>query len=439
LQIEKREISPVELELTVTVPAEEMAARVEEALREAAPKMKVPGFRPGHVPRKIVWQRFGDAITAEAVDKSLQKYYRAALDEAGIEPVSPGTMQDVSYKEGQPLTFKVKIEKAPDFELPDISDITVELEQPQVSQEDVLQAIDQLREQQAVLTPTDEPVDEDSVLVVDIQEIDQAGLPIIGRVRRDVQLDMRRNPFGKDFAERAMGTRVGAHILLVVNEGARAQPEKKTVTFDIEVKSVQRKELPPFDDAFAASINPEAPTAKELEEDLRRSLTARAAAVARRKMHDRLIDSLLHKLDFPVPPRMLDDYLERLVRDSVSEDKSGSAEDPAEIEKLKEDYRAVGIRNIRWYLVRSKLVSSQDLKPTEEDIEHEMETLAKVYGKPRREIDAIYAAEDKRHDLMEAISDRKLFASLERRAKVIPVPVDLATFEGRAPSRIVTP
>jgi trigger factor len=361
------------------------------------------------------------------------------LDEAGIEPVSPGTMQDVSYKEGQPLTFKVKIEKAPDFELPDISDITVELEQPQVSQEDVLQAIDQLREQQAVLTPTDEPVDEDSVLVVDIQEIDQAGLPIIGRVRRDVQLDMRRNPFGKDFAERAMGTRVGAHILLVVNEGARAQPEKKTVTFDIEVKSVQRKELPPFDDAFAASINPEAPTAKELEEDLRRSLTARAAAVARRKMHDRLIDSLLHKLDFPVPPRMLDDYLERLVRDSVSEDKSGSAEDPAEIEKLKEDYRAVGIRNIRWYLVRSKLVSSQDLKPTEEDIEHEMETLAKVYGKPRREIDAIYAAEDKRHDLMEAISDRKLFASLERRAKVIPVPVDLATFEGRAPSRIVTP
>ncbi|MFH1011848.1 MAG: trigger factor, partial [bacterium] len=285
MQIAKREISPVELELTVEIPAVDMAARVEDELHRVAPKVDVPGFRKGHVPRNIIRQRFGEAIRADAIDKSLQEYYRAALDEVGVEPVSPGTMEDVSYKDGEPLVFKVKIEKAPDFEIPDMSDITVELEQPQVSDEDVLEAVDALREQQAVLTPTDEPVSEDSVLVVDIQEIDQTGLPIVGRVQRDAEMDMRRNPLGKDFAQSVIGAKAGAHIRLTVNQGTAAQSEKTAVTFDIEVKSVRRKELPPFDDAFAASINPNIPTADALKEDIRRSLAAQAAAVARRKMH----------------------------------------------------------------------------------------------------------------------------------------------------------
>ena len=168
LQIEKKEISPVEIELTVQVPAEEMAQRVEETLRRVARKAEVPGFRKGHVPKNILLKRFGEAITAETVEKALQEYYRASLEEVQIDPLTPGKMGDVSFKSGEPLVFKAKIEKAPDFDLPDFSDISVELDQPQVSEEDMLETIDQLRQQQAVLTPTDEPIDDKSVLVVDI-------------------------------------------------------------------------------------------------------------------------------------------------------------------------------------------------------------------------------------------------------------------------------
>jgi len=435
LQITKREIGPVETELTVEIPAEDIAARVAQEMRRFASKAMVPGFRKGHVPRNILRQRFGETITADAVDKSLQEYYRAALNEVGIEPVSPGSMEDVSYKDGEPLIFKVRIEKAPDFEIPDLSDITVELEQPQVSDEDVLEAVDALREQQAVLTPTDEPVSEDSVVMVDIQEVDQTGLPIVGRVSRDAEVDMRQNPFGKDFAQRIIGTKAGAHVRWTVNQRGNAQSEKSSVAFDIEVKSVHRKELPPFDDAFAASVNPNTPTADALKEDLRRSLAARAAAVARRKMQNHLIDALLHKVDFPVPPRMLDDYLNRLTQEAVGDE----TKDPSEVERRKEEYRTVGIRNIRWYMLRRKLATSQNLKATEEDIEREFEIYAKLSGKSRREVENLYAAKDKRSDLEESVTDRKIFAFLERQANILPVPVDLATFEGRGPGRIVAP
>lgn len=439
LQVEKTEISPVEVELVVRVPAEDMAERVEEALRRIAPKVEVPGFRRGHVPRKILWQRFGEAIKADAVEKSLQEYYRAALEEAHIDPLIPGTMEDVSFKAGEPLVFKVKLEKAPNFDLPDFSDLSVELDQPQVAEEDVLAAIDALREQQAVLTPTDEPVDEDSVLIADIQELDPTGLPIIGRAQRDVEIDMRRNPLGKDFADQVSGAKEGARIRITLGAANRPEPEQSTVTVEVVVKSVRRKELPTFDDDFAASVNPDAPTAEALREDLRRHLAARAAESARRKMHNRLVDSLLRKVDFPIPPKMLDDYLERLVQDATGAEDGDNSKDDAKIAELKEEYRAHGIRSVRWFLLREKLVSAHDLRATEQDLEREFEMLAKVSGKPLGEVKSIYAAKEKRQDVLSAITDRKVFNFLERQMKVIPVPVDLATFEGRGPSRIVAP
>ena len=442
MQIEKKEISPVELELTVEVPAEEMAQRVEKTVSEVASKVEIPGFRRGHVPRKIVEQRLGDAILSDAVEKSLQDYYKAALKEVAIEPVSPGIMGDVAYKPGEPLIFKVTIEKAPEFELPSTLDVSVELEEPRISEEDVLEAIDHLRENQAVLTPTDEAVDENSVLTVDLQELDPSGLPIIGRAQRDIQIDMRRNPLGKDFAGRVIGAKEGAHVRLPLSAGARSEQEKTASTLDIEVKSVRRKELPPFDDDFAASVNPNTPTAQALKDDMRRSLSARAHAFARRKMHNQLIERLLHIVDFPVPPRMLDDHLERIAREALGEEKDGDSGKPEQVEQLKqlkEEYRAMAVRSIRWHFLRQKFVAVYDLKANDEDLQREFEALAQVSGKSRREIESSQTAKERRHDLHEAITDRKLFGFLEKQAKVIPVPVDLATMEGRGPQRIVMP
>jgi trigger factor len=441
LQIQKKEISPVELELTVEIPAEEMATRVESSLSEVSSKVQIPGFRRGHVPRKIVEQRFGDAITSEAVEKSLQDYYKAALKEAEIEPVSPGSMGDVSFKPGEPLVFKVTVEKAPDFGLPDVSKIAVELEEPQISEEDVLEAIDRLRENQAVLHPTEEPINEDSVLTLDLQELDASGFPIIGRAQRDVQIDMRQNPLGKDFAERVIGGKQGMHVRLTMPSGSRSEKDKPASILDIEVKSVRRKELPPFDDDFAASVNPNTPTVQDLKDSMRRSLGARAQAFARRKMHNRLIDELLHIVEFPVPPRMLDDHLERIAHDALGEEHEDS-EKPEHVERLKqakEDYRAMAIRSIRWHFLRQKFISVHDLDAKEEDLQREFESLAKLSGKSVRDIEVSYKPKERWNDLHEAITDRKVFGFLEKQIKIVPSQVNLATLEGRGPQRIVMP
>ena len=437
MQVEKTDVSAVEVQLTVTVPPEDMAVRVEEAGRRITRNAQIPGFRKGRVPKNIIWQRYGNAITADAVENALQEYYRAALQKMDINPLAPGKMEDVSFKPGEPLVFKVTLEKAPDISMPDFSDVTVELEQPQVSEEDVLEAIDHIREQQAVLTPTDEPINEDSVLMVDIQELDPSGLPIVGRAQRDAQIDMRNNPLGKDFADKVIKAREGEQVRFTIDSSGDSQAEKRPpVHLEVTLKSVRRKELPPFDDDFAASLNPKITSTDALKEDVHKQLTARAASNARRKMQNHLIDELLRKVDFPVPPQMLDDYLERLVKDS----RGDNGEQDEEKEKaLKEELHSMGVRNVRWFLLRQELVRVNELQAGDEDLEREFEILSKMTGKSLNEIKAVYADEDKKSDLLETVTDRNMFAFLEKQVTVVPVPVDLATFEGRAPSRIIAP
>ncbi len=437
MQIEKTDVSAVEIQLTVTVPPEDMAERVEEAQRRITRNVQMPGFRKGRAPKKVIWQRYGDSITADAVENALQDYYRAALQKMDINPLAPGKMEEVSFKPGEPLVFKVKLEKAPEINIPDFSDVSVELEQPQVSEEDVLEAIDHIREQQAILTPTDEPVSEDSVLIVDIQELDPSGLPIVGRTQRDAHIDMRHNPLGKDFAEKVMRAREGEQVRFTI-DGSSGSPEEKKppVHLEVTLKSVRRKELPPFDDDFAASLNPKITSTDALKEALNKQLTDRAASSARRKMHNHLIDALLREENFPVPPQMLDDYLERLIKDSRGDNGEQDAEKD---EALKEELHAVGVRNVRWFLLRQELIRVHELKAGEEDLEREFEILSKMSEKSLDEIKATYADEDKRSDLLEAVTDRNIFAFLEKQVTVVPVPVDLATFEGRATGRIIAP
>jgi trigger factor len=248
---------------------------------------------------------------------------------------------------------------------------------------------------------------------------------------------MQHNPLGKDFAEKVMRAREGEQVRFIIDTASGSPEEKKpSVHLEVTLKSVRRKELPPFDDDFAASLNPKITSTDALKEDLHKQLTARAASSARRKMHNHLIDALLREEDFPVPPQMLDDYLNRLITDS----RGDNGEQDAEKDKaFKEELHAVGVRNVRWFLLRQVLIRVHELKASEEDLEREFEILSKMSGKSLDEIKATYADKDKRSDLLEAVTDRNIFAFLEKQITVVPVPVDLATFEGRAPGRIIAP
>ena len=434
VQVQKEQKSPIECELKVAVPSEVMTGRIEAALDDLTTKVRLPGFRPGHVPRRVVVERFTSTVTQEAIQDVLQEAYRDALAEAKLVPVAPGEMSDVQYKQGDPLTFTVKVEVAPDFELPPLSDITVELAQPSVEEQDVLESLDGLRESHAVLTPADEPVSRDCVITVDLQELDPSGLAIVGRNRKGLQVDLTHSELGEDFAAKVIGLPVGG-VAVVEFPVKSGDQQPKTSRFQVTVQGVRRKELPPLDDELARTVNPQLATLDQLKADLKRYLEARAAHEARERMFRSVVEAVLRQVDFPVPPRMLDDYLDRMVEDAAKKRKGKP--DPAAIERFKEESRASAVWNLRWYLVRKRLIAERGLEVTDHDVQGEIERLARADGTPVPEFKKRLNEHQQDH-LREDLLERKVLMTLEAEVQTMPRPMSLAEFEGRTPGRIVS-
>jgi trigger factor len=434
IQVQKEQKSPIECQLKVAVPAEVMTGRIDAALDDLTTKIRLPGFRAGHVPRRVVVERFGTSVTKDAIQDVLQEAYRDALAESAIVPVAPGEMSDVQYQKGDPLTFTVSVEVAPEFELPSLSDITVELAQPSVEEEDVLESLDGLRESHAVLTPTDEPVSRECVITVDLQELDPSGLPIVAHNRKDLQVDLTHSELGEDFAANVIGLAVGG-TTFVEFPVRSTDKEPKKARYQVTVQSVRRKELPPLDDEFARTVNPRLETLDQLKTDLKRYLDARAAHEARERMFRAVVDTLLRKVDFPVPPRMLEDYLNRMVEDATKGRKRKS--DPKEIERFKEESRASAVWNLRWYLVRKRLVAERGLEVTDAEMQAEIERLAKADGTPLAEYKK-KLTEHQRDHVREDLIERKVLMTIEAEIQTLPRPMSLAEFEGRTPGRIVS-
>lgn len=433
VQVEQERLSPFEISLKVTVPAAVMTERVDAALAQVAHNIKLPGFRQGHIPRRVLIERFGKTITGETVQDVLQEAYRGALAQAQVEPVSPGDMTDIDYQPGAPLSFNVAIEVMPDFALPELGDVTVELLQPQVTEDDALELLDVLRESHAVLAPSDDPTDARSVIRADLQELDVSGLPIVGRVQRDVELDLSRVQLGGNFAEKIAGLRAGQST--VVELPGRGGEESKPTRFAVTVNSVQRKELPPVDDELARMFNPNFSSLDELKTDLVRYLEARAAHQARERMFRAAADELLRRVDFAVPPRMLDEYLERLFADGLRGRKeTPSAEDK---QRFKEQNRAATVWNLRWFLLRKRLVADRQLEVSAEDYQAELLRLAQIDDKPPAEFEQKLTTEQA-DQIREDLLERKVLALLHAEIQTVPRPVSLADFEGRAPGRVVT-
>ena len=431
------------MELKVKVPAEEITGRIEANIDDVLGRVQLPGFRPGKVPRRVVIEKYGSAITTETVQEVLQEAYKQALPESGVEPLSPGEMDDIQFQKGEPLTFTVKVEVAPDVELPPLSDIAVDLPQPEVSDEDVAISIDNLRESQATLVPTEESIDEHSVVTVDVQELDASGLPLLGRSRKDLQIDLPKSVPGDPVSTKLIGLKSGQTTIVDLParptaSGEEAKPSRMQRT----VTNVQHDDLPALDDEFAKAVNPKAETLDALKADLKRYLEARAGHKAREQMFRGVVEELLKKTDFAVPPRMLERYLDDMAHNAIhghshDDGHHDHKHDPEQEKAFKEKYRASAIWNLRWYLLRKKLVKEFGIDVSEDEYQAELERLSAFEGVSRKEYQKKLSDEQANH-IREDLLERKVLAELEKQVNIVPRPVSLAEFEGRTESKLAT-
>ncbi|UVJ56365.1 trigger factor [Trueperella pyogenes] len=328
-------VSETRAKLSIEVSANEFESDYEKAAKEVAKQVSIPGFRKGKAPRRVLESKIGRGyIIEQAINDNLDKYYQAAVAEAGVVPMSRPEVEisEVPEMKGKDdstaLKFTVEVDIRPDIWMPNPADFTVEVPALEVTDEDVEAELVALRERFATLTTVEREAAEGDYVNIDLvakigdEEVDEVS-GISYRIGDGNMLE------GQD--EALKGAKAGATVEFTAKlAGGEHEGEEADVT--ITVHSVKESVLPDADDDFA-QIASEFDTIDELRTSLRESAEKSKANSQLSGAYQKLVDQLIAASDFPLPQGVIDEEVASHLKNEGKEgDDAHAAEIRAEIE-----------------------------------------------------------------------------------------------------------
>jgi trigger factor len=370
--------------LAVEAPLELVQREWARAYGRVQKQASLPGFRKGHVPRSLVKLHFATDVRREVAEHLIPAAYKQAVEEARLEPVSEPDLEDVHLEEDAPLSFVAVIEVKPEITLGEYAGVTVQHAATPITDDDVQQTLEGMREQQAQFRSVERAAAPGDLVIVDYTLSPQDHEPSTatgyqflvgaGGVMPEIDQAVAGMRAGE---EREVGLRFpGDHRI----ESLRG----KSGTARVTVTEVKEKILPDLDDDFARSVG-EFETLEALRAEIRRQLEARRALDERRALEDKVVEAVLARHEFVVPDVMVmrqvahqvEHARERMRRQGIDPDRV-----PWDYDKLIPELRPGAERAVRRALLLDAIAAKEGIAPSEADVDAEIEKIAEASRRP---------------------------------------------------------
>ncbi len=303
-------LNPTRVKLTVEVPFDELKPSLDAAYQSISKQVTVPGFRKGHVPPRIIDQRIGrGAVIEEAVNEALPRFYAQAVEESDVRPLGQPTVDVTEVPDpakGGELKFTAEVDVRPEVELPELEGIAVTVDDVEVSDADVDERLDSLRQRFGTLVTVERAAQTGDFVSVDISAtIDDEEIDSVSGVSYEVGSGTMLE--GMD--EAVTGLQAGEQTTFTapLAGGDRAGQEAEVT---VTVQSVKERELPAPDDEFA-QLASEFDTLDELRDDLRQQVAQTKKVEQGLQARERLLERLVETVDVPVPEGIVADEVHR--------------------------------------------------------------------------------------------------------------------------------
>ena len=373
MKTDVEELSPTRVKLTIEVPFEELKPSLDKAYREVSRQVRIPGFRPGHVPPRIIDQRLGrGAVLEQAINDAVPQLYGKALEDSEIRALGQPDLEITKLDDGDQLSFTAEVDVRPRFDLPDLSTIPVTVENAEVGPDEVEEYLSDLRERFASLQGVDRPAAEGDYVSIDISA------SVAGKLVDDAQASGISYQVGSgtllDGLDDTLTGMSAGDATTFTAELAGGDFAGEQADVAVTVHSVKVKELPELDDEFAQSAS-EYDTLGEFRAGTRGRLenVKRLGQVGQAR--DRALDAVVNRLDIPLPDRIvsseiegrqksIDEQLERsgTTKEAYLESR-GISEDDLEAE-ISVDAR----RSVKAGFVLDELASANELRVEQEEL-----------------------------------------------------------------------
>lgn len=400
----------------VDVPEAELAPHFDSIYKKYQKNVKLQGFRKGKVPLSLIKKLYGDAMKGEAIEEVVQSVLREVRDKENLRLVAPAKLEDINYDPEKGLHFKAVCEVAPDIELKNYRGLSVEREVYEVDDQDVSDALNDVREQMAVMQPVETAAEDGHFVLADLQQVDATGVPIIGKKFKDRYFQIvTNNSNNKDFTEQLIGAKPGdkRRIELDSNDNSNSpNKENKKDYFEVRIKEIKSKQVPELDDGLAKDTG-KFESLDELKTDLRSKLTKQAQVNARSRLRRRIIDEVLKKNSFDLPESMINNYLDVFVENAKKESK-----EPFDEEEMRNHYRPTAVWNLKWELVKDKLREAENLSVSDEDKDVFISRLAEERDIEEKQVRKSLKDKRAQRQFEEDVIEDKVLNYLEVNAKI---------------------
>ena len=376
--------------LTIEVSAEELEKALNKAYNKQKNQISVPGFRKGKVPRAMVEKMYGAEIFYEdAANELMQQTYPSAIDESGIDIVSRPTVDVVQIEKGKPFIYTAEVATRPEVTLGKYMGVTVTKVDTTVTDEEVEAELENQRNTNArTVTVTDRPVKEGDTAVIDFEGFVD-GVAFAGGKGENHPLEIGSHTFIDTFEDQLVGKNVGDELDVNVTFPEQYQAAElagKPAVFKVKINEIKAKELPELDDEFAQDVAG-VDTLAEYKEEVKKNLTEKKEAEARKTKEDEAIQKIIDKSKMDIPEAMIqpqcetrvNEFAQRIAQSGLSMDQylqfSGMT-----VDQLMEQVRPEAESRIKSSLVLEQIAKDENIEVTDADIDAEIEKMAAAYG-----------------------------------------------------------
>lgn len=404
----------------IEIPRETVEKVTEEVYQEIKKIAKIPGFRPGAVPRDLLEKHYSQDAQKEILKRLIPSGYKQAVQDYNVDPIAMPEISNINFQKDKPFTFEAKVDVRPALRLKNYKGIKVDKKRISVSQQEIDDTMNKLRDMSAKYENVERPVKKDDYAICDIEAFID-GKPV---AKKNTGAWVQVN---KDASLLGMGEE-----LVGLNNGQEKEvtatlppdyPDKKyagkKAQFKILVKEIKEKRLPELNDDFAKNMKAE--NMSDLRKEIESQLFTRKENALKINMENQILLKLLKDNKFNVPSSLVSrqkEVLAKRLENELTQKGLPKEETDKKIKELGPKLEADAFNKVRIYFMLDEIASKENIKVNEEDIEERIKTVALSVGRPAEEIKSYYEKENLMGGLAEEIREAKVLDFLLKEAEI---------------------
>lgn len=399
--------------MSVSIPAEEVEEQIQARLKNLAKNARLPGFRPGKAPLKIIDAHYGEQVLQEVAGSLIESSLREAFAQENLVPAGTPQVEPKTLERGKDIEFTASFDVYPEIKKLDLKGVEIERPVCEITDEDIDRTVETMRSQKVTYEPVERGAGEGDRVTVDFKgTID--GEPFAGGEAEDYQLVLGQGQFLEEFENGVLGAAGGEQRTVNVafpddyhGEGVAG----KTVEFDIHVKEVAEPQLPEVNEEFIKSFGIEDGDVEAFRREIADNLARERDERVSRLTRSRVMDALIRENEIEAPASLVEREIDAMIsmNRSMLEQQGMPTE---QFDPDRERYREDAERRVRMGLILSEIVQRNELKPDPDKVKERIEKMAASYEQPESFVQWYYSSRERMQQMESAVLEEQVVEML---------------------------